>query len=70
MTNRVELTITERTPFAERYEFDTVGVYERLTGRAHFAVDPGAPAQHGITTLTRRRPGPRVLSASPAISRS
>lgn len=26
-----------------------MGAYERLTGRAHFAVDPAAPAQRGIT---------------------
>jgi hypothetical protein len=51
MTSRAELTITERVPFAEGREFGAVGVYERLTGRAHFAVDPGALAHHGITDI-------------------
>src|SRR5262249_60489227 len=53
MTNRVELSITERFPFAEGYEFGAVGAYERIVGRAHFAVDPHAPAQHGVTDLDK-----------------
>ena len=31
MTNRVELSISERSPFAAGHEFGTVGAYERLT---------------------------------------
>src|SRR5712691_6466350 len=61
MTNRVELTITERTPFAEGHASDTVGVYERLTGRAHFAVDPKAPAQHGVTDIDKAATGAEGL---------
>jgi hypothetical protein len=53
MTNRVELSITERFPFADGYEFGAVGAYERLVGRAHFAVDPDAPAQRHITDLDK-----------------
>ena len=53
MTNRVELSIAERFPFAEGHEFGAVGAYERLVGRAHFAVDPGAPAQQGITDVDK-----------------
>jgi hypothetical protein len=53
MTNRVELSISDRFPFAEGHEFGSVGPYERLVGRAHFAVDPGAAAQHGITDLDK-----------------
>ncbi|MBV8130968.1 MAG: hypothetical protein JO282_00455 [Alphaproteobacteria bacterium] len=53
MTNRVELLIAERFLFAETHEFGTVGAYERLVGRAHFAVDPFAPAQRGITDLDK-----------------
>jgi hypothetical protein len=53
MTNRVELSIYDRFPFAEGHEFGAAGSYERLVGRAHFAVDPGAPAQHGITDLDK-----------------
>ena len=53
MTNRIELSITERFSFADGYEFGSVGAYERLVGRAHFAVDPGAPAQRGITDLDK-----------------
>ena len=51
--NRVELSIAERFPFAGRHEFGAVGAYERLVGRAHFAVDPGAPAQQGITDIDK-----------------
>ena len=53
MTNRVELSVAERFVFADGYEFGAVGAYERLVGRAHFAVDPGALAQRGITDLDK-----------------
>jgi len=53
MSNRIELSITRRFSFAEGYEFGTVGAYERLVGRANFAMDPGAPAQRGIADLDR-----------------
>jgi hypothetical protein len=53
MTNRVELSIAERFPFADGHEFGAAGAYERLIGRAHFAVDPGAPAQHDITDVDK-----------------
>jgi len=53
MMNRVELSVAERFPFADAHEFGSVGAYERLVGRAHFAVDPGAPAQRGITDLDK-----------------
>ena len=53
MTNRVNLLIAERLPFAEGHEFGSMGAYERLVGRAHFAIDPSAPAQHGITDLDK-----------------
>jgi len=49
MTNRVELSISERFTFADGHAFGAVGAYERLVGRARFAVDPTAPPQHGIT---------------------
>jgi Alpha/beta hydrolase domain len=51
MTNRLELSITDRFSFAEGHEFGAAAAYERLIGRAHFAVDPDAPAQQGITDL-------------------
>ena len=53
MTNRVELSISERFTFAEGHEFAAVGAYERLVGRARFAVDPTAPPERGITDLDR-----------------
>jgi hypothetical protein len=49
----VELSIAERFPFAGGHEFGAVGAYERLVGRAHFAVDPHAPAQQGITDIDK-----------------
>jgi hypothetical protein len=53
MTNRVKLSITGRFPFAEGHAFGAVGAYDRLIGRAHFAVDPAAPAQLGVTDLQK-----------------
>jgi hypothetical protein len=53
MTNPIELSITERFLFAEGHQFGSVGAYQRLVGRAHFAVDPEAPAQRGITDLDK-----------------
>ncbi|MBL8699475.1 MAG: hypothetical protein JNK67_13950 [Alphaproteobacteria bacterium] len=51
MTNRIELVVTERASFAGGHAFDEVGPYERIKGRARFAVDPGAPAQAGVVDL-------------------
>jgi hypothetical protein len=51
--NRVDLSIAERFVFADGHAFDSVGAYERITGRAHFAVDPAAPAQQGIVDLDK-----------------
>jgi hypothetical protein len=53
MTNKIEIRISERTAFAGGHSFGATGPYERLTGRAHFAVDPNAPAQAGITDIDK-----------------
>jgi hypothetical protein len=53
MTNRVELDITERVAFAGGHAFGDVGDYERLSGRALFAVDPRAVAQDGVVDLDK-----------------
>jgi hypothetical protein len=53
MTNRVELSIAERFSFADGHEFGPAGSYERLVGRAHFALDPHVPAHHGITDIDK-----------------
>ena len=53
MTNRIELRIAERVPFAENHAFGDVGAYERLSGRAHFAVDPRAAAQQDVVDLDK-----------------
>ena len=53
MTNRIELSITERFSFADGHEFGSTGAYERFVGRANFALDPEAPAQRGITDLAK-----------------
>ncbi len=51
MTNAVRIEITERMPFADGALFGDSGAYERLVGRAWYAVDPAAPAQAGIVDL-------------------
>ena len=53
MGSRIELAITERFAFADGHEFSAVGAYERLVGRAHFGVDPNAPAQHGVVDIDK-----------------
>jgi hypothetical protein len=53
MTNWVELSVAERFPFADGHEFGVAGAYERVAGRAHFAVDPHAPAQRDITDIDK-----------------
>lgn len=53
MTSRIEIDITERFAFAGGQAFGAAGPYERLKGRARFAVDPKAPAQAGIVDLDK-----------------
>ena len=53
MTNLVELRITERFVFADGHEFGAAGAYERLSGRAHFRVDPKAPEQRAVTDIEK-----------------
>lgn len=49
---RVErLEILSRTPFAPGTEFGAAGAYEKLTGRAWFALDPDAAANAPIADL-------------------
>ncbi|HET7880541.1 MAG TPA: alpha/beta hydrolase domain-containing protein [Acetobacteraceae bacterium] len=53
MTNRIELRIDECIPFAGGHPLGDVGTYERLSGRAHFAVDPRAVAQADVVDLDK-----------------
>ena len=53
MSGSLELRITERGPFADGHPFEGVGPYERLVGRAHFAVDPDARAYTDIVDLDK-----------------
>ena len=51
MTNLVQLEIRDRRPFAGGERFEGTGAYERIAGRAHYRVDPLAPAQAGVTDI-------------------
>ncbi len=53
MTNKVELKIVERGTFAGGHEFGAAGPYERLLGRAYYAVDPKAAPQAGVVDLDK-----------------
>ena len=53
MTNRIEFIITDRRAFADGQAFGDAGPYERLSGRAHFAVDPLAAAQRDVVDLDK-----------------
>ena len=57
MTDLIELKISDHAPFADGHEFGSTGTYERLVGRAHFAIDPTAAAQRGITDLEHAAQG-------------
>lgn len=66
MKNEILIEIQKHDVFADGYHFDQAGPYERLRGRAHFAVNPDAPAQPGILDLEfapRNRRGLVELSA-------
>ncbi len=51
MASTLEIRIDDRCPFAGGHEFETSGAYERLAGRALFAVDPLAPAQADVVDI-------------------
>ena len=53
MTQRITLNIRERIPFADGYEFEKAGPYERMAGRAKFAVDPAAPANAEVCDIEK-----------------
>ena len=53
MNDSLELQITEREPFADGHSFGDAGPYERLVGRAHFAVDPEARAYREVVDLDK-----------------
>jgi hypothetical protein len=49
----VRLEVVERRPLLGGREFGETGAYEVLTGRLHFALDPGDPRNQRITDLDR-----------------
>ena len=51
MNDSLELRIAEREPFADGHSFEGTGPYERIVGRAHFAVDPEARAYAEVVDL-------------------
>ena len=51
MTNAIEIDVTERFPFADGASFGKTGPYERIKGRARFAVDPKAPANASVCDI-------------------
>jgi hypothetical protein len=53
MTNEIELRISERVGFAGDHAFGDTGAYERISGRAHFAVDPRTSAQLTVVDLDK-----------------
>jgi hypothetical protein len=56
MTNLISIEIHEQQPFAEGTSFGEVGSYELLKGRAHFRVDPLAPAQADVVDIDKAEP--------------
>ncbi len=48
---QLRLQISDRTPFAEGLEFGGTGAYEKIVGRASFAVDPDSPAFSSVVDI-------------------
>ena len=53
MTNTITLHITDRRPFADGMRFGAVGPYQRLSGRALFAIDPLAEANAWVVDVDK-----------------
>ena len=53
MNGLLELSIARREPFARGHPFEGAGPYERLDGRAHFAVDPETDAYANVVDLDK-----------------
>ena len=53
MTNRIELLVAERAPFAAGEPFAETGPYKRISGRARFAVDPSGKPQAGVVDIDK-----------------
>ncbi len=53
MPSKITLEIAECTSFADGHAFGDTGAYERLRGRALYAVDPKAAAQAAVTDIDK-----------------
>ena len=60
---RITLSLDERIDFADGHRFGETGPYERLSGRAQFAVPPAAATQPVVTDLDKAPRGPDGLVA-------
>jgi len=47
----IRFEITERAPFADGHSFGEVGPYEKIVGRAHFALDPTLRQNEAVVDL-------------------
>ena len=66
----ISLDIHTRRPLNDGAPFGEVGPYVQLDGRAHFAVDPGHPANTAITDIGLAPPMNRGGWPSPQTSAS
>jgi hypothetical protein len=53
LPNKITLEILDCSSFAEGHAFGDTGAYERLFGRAHYAVDPNDAAQAVVTDIDK-----------------
>jgi hypothetical protein len=53
MLDSLTLRISDRRPFAGAHAFGSAGVYERLSGRAEFSVDPHAATNTDVVDLDK-----------------
>ena len=51
----VRLDIKERSDILDGQSFGKAGAYERIVGKAYFAINPKLPANQAISTSTKLR---------------
>ena len=58
---QIRLQIDTRDPFADSTSFGSVGPYERIVGKVHFAVNPDSPAYTPVVDIQYAPRNPKGL---------
>ena len=60
----LRIEVSERSDVLEGKAFASAGPYERIVGKAYFAVDPNLPANKIIADIATRKQGRRIRERS------